>query len=65
MHYVLTVNDWDNELKTDIKNWLYPILHILAVEQYCKVLALNGMEDHIHILMSMSAKVSVFQTGAL
>ncbi len=59
VHFVFTVKDRDNELKTNIKDWLYPALHDIANEQGCKIIALNGMEDHVHILVSMSPDVSV------
>jgi len=59
IHFVLSVQGRENALKTDIKERLYPYLIKLTTEKKSFVVAINGMEDHIHLLVRLHPENSV------
>ncbi len=58
LHFVFIVGDRHDALDPTVKGILFPHLESLAGELKCRVLALNGMPDHLHMLVSMHASVS-------
>jgi REP element-mobilizing transposase RayT len=59
IHYIYTVQGRENALKTDIKARIYPYLIKLSTEKKSFVIAINGMEDHIHLLLRLYPENSV------
>jgi len=58
IHYIYAVDGRENLLKTDIKERLYPYMIKLATEKKCYEISINGMEDHLHLLVRMHPNVS-------
>jgi len=59
IHFIFTVEGRENALKTDIKERLYPYLIKLVTAKKCYVISINGMEDHIHLLVRMHPEISL------
>ena len=59
IHYIFTVKNRENALKTDIKERLYPYIVKMAAVKKCFVISINGMEDHIHLLIRLHPDVSI------
>ncbi|MDD4309749.1 MAG: IS200/IS605 family transposase [Candidatus Cloacimonetes bacterium] len=59
IHYIYNVQGRENALKTDIKDRLYPYLVKLTTEKKGYVVAINGMEDHVHMLVRLHPEISV------
>jgi REP element-mobilizing transposase RayT len=57
LHYVFIVGDRHDALTPQVTELLFAHLHALAAEHKCKILALNGMPDHLHLLVSMHPNV--------
>ena len=65
IHYVFIAKVRFEYFKTDYKKKVYPYLIGIAKEYKCYVHAINGGVDHIHILMSLPAVVSVAEMAKL
>ncbi len=59
VHYIYSVQGRENALMTDIKERLFPYMVKLAAEKKSYVIAINGMEDHIHLLVRLHPENSV------
>lgn len=59
IHYIFTVKGRENALKTDIKERLYPYIVKMASVKKCFVISINGMEDHIHLLVRLHPEISI------
>ncbi len=59
VHYIFTVKGRENALKTDIKERLYPYIVKMASVKKCFVISINGMEDHIHLLVRLHPEIAI------
>jgi putative transposase len=59
IHYVFIVGDRHDAINQRVEKILYPHLVELAQENKCHVLAIQGMPDHLHLLVIMHPGLSV------
>jgi len=59
VHFVFTVGDRHDAISPKVAQILYPHLAELAREHKCQILAINGMPDHLHLLVSLHPSQSV------
>lgn len=59
IHFVFIVGDRHDAIGPRVEKILYPHLVRLAQEHKCQVLAIQGMPDHLHMLVSMHPGLSV------
>ena len=57
-HFVFAVENRQCLIRKEWKSELYKYMAGIALEYECKALVTNGMADHIHMLISMSPKIS-------
>jgi putative transposase len=58
-HCVFATKDREPWLTPDIRERLWPYLGGIARENDMKTLAIGGVADHVHVLLSLSATMSV------
>jgi REP element-mobilizing transposase RayT len=59
MHCVFATQEWRPWLTPAIRERLWPYLGGIARESDMKVLAIGGVADHVHMLLSLPATLSV------
>ena len=59
MHCVFSTKERRNLIKPDLQQRLYPYLGGIARENKMKALAIGGVEDHVHALLSIPSTLSV------
>ena len=59
----LVWNTWDRLplIRPEFERRLYRYIAAIATEMRCEVIAIGGIEDHIHILLSLPSTVSIAQ----
>jgi REP element-mobilizing transposase RayT len=57
---------WDRLPLIDpaLERRLHRMMASLAQDQGCKVLALNGMPDHVHIVVSLNSRKNIIALGS-
>lgn len=65
MHVVFSTKNRQRLIKPVLQERLWPYLGGIARENDLKALAVGGVEDHIHILISMPATLSISRTVQL
>ncbi len=58
-HIVFATKDRGKDLTASVQSHFYPYLIALAREKGCRVDAVGGGLDHVHLLLSLPAKESV------
>jgi REP element-mobilizing transposase RayT len=58
-HYVFAVNERRSLITEDIKERVYMYIAGIIKGLDCKLMVVNGMPDHVHILVSQNPKISV------
>jgi len=58
LHFVFIVGGRHDALAPQVTELLFAQLHVVAAEHKCRILALNGMPDHLHLLVSIHPGVS-------
>jgi putative transposase len=56
IHYIFAVQNRLSLIQKKWKQYLYKYINGIILEQGHKPFAINGMSDHVHILISMSPK---------
>ncbi len=59
VHYVFTTKNHERWLKSDIREKLYPYLGGIARKNNLKLLKAGGVEDHLHLLISLPATITI------
>src|SRR4029077_4496077 len=59
VHYVWSTKNWEPLLNSELRQRLWPYLGGIAKENKMKALAIGGVADHVHMLVSLPATVSV------
>ena len=59
VHCVWSTKNREPSLTPDLRDRLWPYLGGIARQNQMKVLAIGGASDHVHILLSLSATLSV------
>ena len=59
MHYVFSTKNRRKTISSELRERLWPYLGGIARENDMKALAVGGTDDHVHILVSLPATVSV------
>ena len=59
LHYVFSTKDRRKIITPDLQERLWPYLGGIARENGMKALAIGGVEDHVHLLLSLPATLSV------
>ena len=59
VHYVFSTKDRVNAIAPEIEERLWSYMGGIARENSMKALAVNGTEDHAHILMSLPATITI------
>jgi len=59
MHCVFATKERRPFIKPDLQQRLWPYLGGIARENKMKALAVGGMEDHVHVLLSLPSTLSV------
>ena len=56
-------NTWDRLplIRLEFERRLYRFIAAVAQEMHCEVIAIGGIEDHIHILLSIPSTVAIAQ----
>ncbi len=59
MHCVWSTKDRHKIIDLDLQQRLWPFIGGIARQNKIKALAIGGVEDHVHVLLSLPADVSV------
>lgn len=59
VHYVFAVQSRENVISTNWEESLYKYITGIVTNKGQKLMAINGMPNHIHILIGMSASITV------
>jgi len=59
VHYVFSTKDRRKLISSDLQERLWPYLGGIARENEMKALAVGGMDDHVHLLVSLPSTLSV------
>ena len=59
VHLVIVVQDRQSILTKELKEILYPYISGIITNRKHKLYVINGMHDHIHILVSLSPDDSI------
>jgi REP element-mobilizing transposase RayT len=63
IHCVWSTKNREPFLSSDLRNRLWPYLGGIARENKMKALAVGGVADHVHMLISLPATISVLLKG--
>ncbi len=58
LHVVFSTKDRQPWIKTEIEEELYKYMRGIALELKCPIIEMNGVEDHVHILLHLNAMTS-------
>jgi len=58
-HCVFSTKHHERHLTPELRQRLWPYMGGIAKEHGMKALAVGGVEDHVHLLISLPAKISV------
>ena len=50
MHYIFSTKNWEKHLTKELTERLYPYIGVIARENKMKMLSIEGVEDHVHLL---------------
>ncbi len=59
VHYIFSTKNHQKWFKLDIWNRLIPYLGGICNEHSCKLIMGGGVEDHIHLLVSLSSTITI------
>jgi len=65
IHYVFSTKGRCKSITTELRARLHPYLGGIAREHGVKALAVGGTDDHLHVLMSLPATMSVAKAAQL
>ncbi len=65
VHYVFSAKERRKLLSPEIQTQLFPYLGGIARQNRMKALAVGGIEDHVHILLSLPATLDVAKAAQL
>lgn len=65
IHYVWSTKDRHKIISTDLQQRLWPFIGGIARRNDMKALAIGGVEDHIHMLLSLPATLSIAKAAQL
>ncbi len=63
MHCVWSTKDRHKIIDLDLQQRLWPFIGGIARQNNIKALAIGGVEDHVHVLLSLPADVSVSEAA--
>jgi REP element-mobilizing transposase RayT len=59
VHYIFSTKNRERVLKPELRARLFPYMGGIAKRNHMKALVINGVEDHVHLLLSLPATLSV------
>lgn len=59
IHYIFSTKNREKIIANDLQERLWPYMGGIARENKMKALAIGGVEDHVHILLSLPAALSI------
>jgi REP element-mobilizing transposase RayT len=59
MHYIFSTKNRQKTITPDLEERLWPYLGGIARENKMKALAIGGIEDHAHLLLSLPSTLSI------
>ncbi|HVF85952.1 MAG TPA: IS200/IS605 family transposase [Pyrinomonadaceae bacterium] len=65
MHCVWSTKDRRKFIDSDLQQRLWPFIGGIARQNSMKALAIGGVEDHMHILLSLPANLSIAKAAQL
>ncbi|MCH7700737.1 MAG: IS200/IS605 family transposase [Planctomycetes bacterium] len=65
IHYVFSTKGRCKSIPSDLRARLYPYFGGIAREHGMKAIAVGGTDDHLHVLMSLPATMSVSKAAQL
>lgn len=65
VHLVFSTKNYRPLIDNEIRNELCAYFHGILKDRGCRILAANGPEDHVHLLVSLAPKVSVAEAARL
>ena len=65
VHCVFSTKERRRLITADLQQRLYPYLGGIARENKMKVLAIGGVEDHVHVLLSIPSTLSIAKSVQL
>jgi len=65
IHYIFSTKSRDNLIAPEIQSRLYEYIGGIAKENGMRTLALGGTENHIHVLLSLCATITIAKAAQL
>jgi REP element-mobilizing transposase RayT len=62
-HVVFSTKERRKHIDVDLQGQLWPYLGGIASENGMKALAVGGVEDHVHLLLSLPSTLAVAKTS--
>ena len=59
IHYVFSTKNRNKIISTELEERLYPYMGGVARKNKMKALAINGIDDHIHLLLSLPSTLAI------
>ncbi len=59
IHYIFSTKNRENIITPEIEERLWPYIGGIARENKMKALAIGGVEDHLHLLISLPATITI------
>ena len=59
VHIVFTVKGRHNQIQNSFKDTLYKYITGIILNKRNKLIAINGMPDHIHVLIGINPEISL------
>ncbi len=59
IHYIFSTKNRENIITPEIEERLWPYIGGIARENKMKALAIGGVEDHLHLLTSLPATITI------
>ena len=63
IHYVFSTKNREKTITVELQEQLWPYIGGIARENNMKALAIGGIEDHVHLLISLPATLSIANAG--
>ena len=62
IHYIFSTKNREKIIKSELQERLWAYMGGIARENNMKALAIGGIEDHVHLLISLPATLSIAKT---
>jgi REP element-mobilizing transposase RayT len=65
IHYIFSTKNREPFIRGEVKERLWPYIAGISRHKRMKALSVGGLEDHVHVLMSLPASISVAEAAQL